>query len=401
MSRLGTHADFFLILLVPLYFLFPSAWTLLILQAIVVGIGAVVIYLLNQKMNGNKLYSLLFGLLFLLNPSVIRSSIYDFHAVVLATTFLLLGWYCLIKKNGWGMIIWCVLAGITKEQVWLITGMMSVYYAWRYKDYTKGISFALVSFFLCFFLISVAIPHANNAPHFALEYYSDYGSGTSGILKGVFTHPGQILQTITDQERRDFLWQLFSPLSIFPLAAPFFLMFMSPELFAYLVSNNHNMHVLYYQYTATVTPFIFIAAIYGFSFVWKYLKRLQINHIFVIPFFILGFFFAYRYSPFPLSREPQTDMFASFSSDNREMHAFLKTIPNSATVSASNNLGAHLANREHLYIFPLGYDISDYVLVDKSKEDMGNPDIEKATLSPYLQKSFENSTYVIYRRKSL
>jgi uncharacterized membrane protein len=107
-SRLGTHADFLLILLVPLYLLFPSAHTLLIVQAIIVSLGSVVIYLLGRKLFDSKLYSLLFALLFLMNPSVIRSSLYDFHAVVLATTFLLAAWYSGVsKKWGW-FVVWLV-----------------------------------------------------------------------------------------------------------------------------------------------------------------------------------------------------------------------------------------------------------------------------------------------------
>lgn len=397
-SRLGTHADFLLILLVPVYLLFPSAHTLLILQAVIVSLGSVVIYLLGRKLFENKLYSLLFALLFLMNPSVIRSSLYDFHAVVLATTFILAAWYSGVnKKWGW-FILWCVLAGISKEQVWLITGVMGLYFGCKSKEYLKGGVFALLSFVLCYYLISIAIPHANNAPHFALEYYSDYGMGMSGIIKGILTRPMQIVTTITDPERFSFVWQIISPLSIFPLLAPLFLVFMGPELLGYLLSNNHNMHVLYYQYTATLTPFIFIAALYGFAFLWRRLREAKFKHIIFLPLFISSFFFAYRYSPLPFSREPQLDMFASFSPEMGEVKTYMKTISPSESVSSSNDLAAYLSNRQNMYIYPLGYDISDYIVIDKAKEDLNSAEFKKIMQSVYLEKDFENARYVIYRR---
>lgn len=398
-SRLGTHADFLLILLVPFYLLFPSAHTLLILQAIIVSLGSVVIYMLGRKLFENKLYSLLFALLFLMNPSVIRSSLYDFHAVVLATTFLLAAWYSGVSKKWVWFIVWCILAGICKEQVWLITGVMGLYFGWKSKEYLKGGVFALLSFVLCYYLISIAIPHANNAPHFALEYYSDYGMGMSGIIKGILTRPIQIVTTITDPERFSFLWQIISPVSVFPLLAPLFLVFMGPELLGYLLSNNHNMHVLYYQYTATLTPFIFIASMYGFAFLWRRLKNFRFKHVLFLALFTSGFFFAYRYSPLPFSREPQLDMFAPFPSQMSEVKNYMKTISSNSSVSSSNDIAAYLSNRKNIYIYPLGYDISDYVVIDKSKEDLRSAEFQKIVQTMYLKKDFENARYVVYRRE--
>ena len=397
-SRLGTHADFFLILLTPLYMLFPSAWTLLIFQAVVVGAGAVFVYLISKKLIGNPLYSVLFGFLYLLNPSVIRSSIYDFHAVVLSTTFLLAAWYFLIHKKWFWVIFWCILAGITKEQVWIITGLLALYVAWKEKLYKSGIFLALLSFGIFYFLFTVAIPNASHGQHFVLGYYAEYGEESGSVLKGVFADPLHTALTITNEERRSFLWQIFSPLSIFPFASPLYLIFMAPELLGYLVSNNHNMHLLYYHYTATLTPFIFISAIYGCAFILKHMGNMKARSSILLPVFLIGFFFSFRYSPFPYSREPQVDMFKPATSEMKEMNTYLKSIPSYARVSASDDLGAHLANRKYLYIFPLGVDLAEYVAIDKAFDSKNVSIIKSIDSNPAFMNIFENKTYVIYRR---
>lgn len=397
-SRLGTHADFILIGITPLYMLFPSAWTLLILQAVVLGFGGFIVYAIALKVTKVKQYSLLFGILYLLNPSVIRTSIYDFHAVVLATTFILAAWYCLIQKNWWWFVFWGILTGLTKEQVWIPIGLMSLYYAWKHTAYVKGIGFAILCFLLSVFLIAYAIPNAHQAPHFVLNNYTDYGEGTNGVVTGIITHPLQVIQSLVDQERIGFLWQLFSPLSVFTLFAPLFLIFMGPELFGYLISENVNMHQLYYQYTATLTPFIFISAIYGFRTIMQRFPIKGYTSVVLLLLFFIGCFFSYRYSPFPYSREPQVDMFTSFSPEKQAMKTYLSSIPQRASVSATNNLGAHLANREHIYIYPLGYDIADYVVLDKKKVDTRAEAYLQLIADSNLITSFENESYLVYRR---
>jgi hypothetical protein len=44
-----------------------------------------------------------------------------------------------------------------------------------------------------------------------------------------------------------------------------------------------------------------------------------------------------------------------------EIHKF---IPDSASLSVQNNLGAHFSHRKHIYTFPFMSDQADYVLID-------------------------------------
>lgn len=118
-SRLATHADFILILLAPFYALWSDPRMLLLIQVVLTALGAIFVYLLGQEIVKNKNISLIFALLYLLNPSVQRTIIYDFHAVVLATTFFLGAFYFLIKKKYIWFLVFGILAAITKEQVWL------------------------------------------------------------------------------------------------------------------------------------------------------------------------------------------------------------------------------------------------------------------------------------------
>ena len=120
LSRLAFHADFILILLAPLYAVWADPKLLLLIQAAVVSFGGVIIYFIARDVLRSKALALLFAFLFFINPSVQRATIYDFHAVVLATTFLLAAVYFLRNRRfGWFLVM-SLLAAITKEQVWFI-----------------------------------------------------------------------------------------------------------------------------------------------------------------------------------------------------------------------------------------------------------------------------------------
>jgi uncharacterized membrane protein len=72
-SRLATHADYILVLLAPFYAIWSDPRMLLLIQVVVVALGAIFVYLLGIEVIKNKNFALLFALLYLLNPSVQRT----------------------------------------------------------------------------------------------------------------------------------------------------------------------------------------------------------------------------------------------------------------------------------------------------------------------------------------
>lgn len=360
-SRLATHADFILIFFAPFYALWSDPRMLLLIQVVVTALGAIFIYLLGKEIIKSKNMALVFALLYLLNPSVQRTVIYDFHAVVLATTFMLGAFYFLIKKKYIWFIIFGVLAAITKEQVWLTLSFFGIYLFFISKKRLFGALLFVICFGMFYFLLTYAIPQAANGQHFALSYYSDYGTGPTEIAKNILKSPIKSITTAIEPDRQTFIWQLFSPLSLLSFAAPQYLLFMLPELFLCLLSTNNNLHQIYYQYTATLTPFIFIAALYVFA-------RLRSKSSFfkewkpLLGVFALAVFFSYFYSPLPFANEPNLAMFTKKQANKEAINEYLSSVPSHYRVATSNSLGSHLANREDIYTIPNGLDKADLVL---------------------------------------
>src|SRR3989339_1470374 len=92
-SRLAIHFDPILAVFAPFYKLYEGPEVLLIGQAIILGLGALAVYLISQKILKKNLTSLMFALSYLTYFAVQRAALFDFHSVTLATTFLLFALY--------------------------------------------------------------------------------------------------------------------------------------------------------------------------------------------------------------------------------------------------------------------------------------------------------------------
>jgi uncharacterized membrane protein len=359
-SRLAFHADFLLIFLAPIYAMFPDPTTLLFVQTLVVAAGSIFVFLIAKDIIKNKNLALTIGVSYLLNPSIQRANLYDFHPVTLATTFLLGMYYFYIRKKYVYFCIFAILAAITKEEIWLIIAVFGLL-LFIHKKRVLGAILFLFSTGLFYYLVSVAIPKALGSAHFALSYYSDLGDSPSSIIKAIIFSPQKIILTIIKPEQINYLGQIFSPVGYLLVFAPFFMIFAIPDLLINLLSNNAQLHQIYYQYTAAISPFIFIGTIYGIKNLLNFFPKLRHSY-FIIYMLVFSLMTAYLYGPLPGAETANIDMFTKQVQDRRFIIDYLSNIPKRASVAASNNIGSHLSERSRIYTLPLGIDKADVIV---------------------------------------
>lgn len=405
-SRLGSHADVILVLLAPLYFFWEDPRMLLLVQSIVLGAGGVFVYLLAKEVTKSKFIGLAFNVSFLLNPVIGYSNLYDFHAVTFATTFLLAMFYFLATKKYKLAIVFAVLAGLTKEQVWVVTGLIGLYMALFLQQKRQGFILAGFSFFMFYVLLWHIIPSFRGGKeHFALEFFAAFGDSPSRVVATVITNPGFVFELLLDKERTDFLKQLLYPLGYLPLAFPFFLIFALPELLINLLSSAPTTRQIYYQYTAVITPFLFISAIYAVKYIRGIFPKTS-----TVPFALVILYFAITaarsYGPTLLSEKPNDAMFKKPYANKEIVQRELAKIPQSASVSSTNNLGAHLSHRQRLNVIPEGlYETNYIVFLLNDHFAQPSPDAQQqmvATLltDPNYELLFDKDDFFIFKKKN-
>ncbi|MBI5044367.1 MAG: DUF2079 domain-containing protein [Candidatus Levybacteria bacterium] len=405
-SRLAFHADFFLILLAPFYGLWQDPRLLLVIQAVVTGAGAFFVYAIARNVLKDKSLSLVLSILYLLNPSMQRSVIYDFHAVTLATTFLLGAWYFVSKKRyGW-FLIFIILAALTKEQIWVIGAIFGLYVAIRQKMVLFGTTIFFVSAFVFYLLIWHAIPAASGSQHFALSYYGNTTSSPTSLIGTYISSPEKVIGIIFDSERVSYFHKLLAPLGFLSLGAPLFLIFAAPDLGINVLSVKSELYQIYYQYTAAITPFLFVSAIYSIRLINKKLKWVTFPFI-IIYLISVGGYYSWTYGPLPGSREANLAMITKPMRNKEAIDRLIASIPKEYSVATSNSIGSHLSDRRYLFTIPVGSTSADFLIINRNDS---NPSpsrtfhlkiIEDRKLDPAYVVYYNDDNIIAFRKKNI
>lgn len=364
-SRLSAHADFILILLAPFYLVWSDPRMLLIIQSVILSLGAVFVYLISNTLLRHKYASLVFAISYLLNPFIQRQNLYDFHAVTLATTFLLATFYFLLKKRFILFSLFLILAVLTKEHMFLIAFFFGCYLVGK-KYKVAGILLAVLSFITFYLVINTFIPDARGGSHFALSYYDDFGDSPTAIVRGLISNPLRTFDIILTPLNMVFLHNLYSSVGYLVLMAPQYLIFALGDFAVSLLSTNGNLKSIHYHYAAAIIPFIYISAIYGFKKISAFPfmnQKVLIGYV-----LIAAIFSTWANGVLPGSRYPHLDVYTRRLSYKEDVYKFIESIPPELSVATTNNIGAHFTQREHIYTLPQGFESADiivFLLTDK------------------------------------
>ena len=426
-KRMAIHNDIFLALLAPFYFLHSGPETLLVIQTAIIALGAIAIFkianIIFQKNKYSILLSLIFSLAYLLYPPLERANIFDFHAVVLSTTFLLFMFYfLLVRKYGFSFLFF-VLSLLTKEQVALTTIVFGVYTLIisniqfpisnqiknpKFKKTKQNFYFPLliIGVSIIWFVLSVfyIIPIFRGGQHFAASRYSDFGESPIRIITGILSNPYSISKYIFRVDTWRYLKFLLNPVAFLPLLSPSELFIALPEFAINLLSKNPNMRNIIYHYTAVITPFVLISAIYAAKRIFEVLQIKRHSgeqkEIFVgllVLFFSL--YFAYIKGPLPFSKEKNIHPFKYPQKEAKDTAFWSKTLRNEQLkISTTGQLSPFFTSRRYFYTFSARYRLADYVIV-RLNEIYNYP--EKNELIPVYERLKKDYNYeLIYQKEN-
>ncbi len=411
LKRMGVHNDILLALIAPFYFLHDSPATLLVIQSVIVALGALAVFLITSVVFNKSKYkgavSLAFALSYLLNPVLQRANIYDFHAVVLATTTLLFMFYFFIRKRYYLSFLFLLLSLMAKEQVSLVTAFFGIYSFFILRKDKKNATFPIVVFLtsVVWFIGSVfiAIPYFRGEQHFAVARYDDFGDSPGSILTGLLKNPSVVFHRIFHPDTYRYFLFLLGPVGFLSVLALPVLLIAAPEFGINLLSSSWNMRNIIYQYTAVIQPFIFISAIYGAAFLTKLLsKKFSVKKpekIIIGYIFLSVIVFAFWKGPLPFSREKEIH---PFKYPQKEMHdaadwgRFLKD--DSLKISSTGQLAPFFTGRRYFYTFNENYVLADYVAIRLN--EIYNYSEKKVLIPVYERLKRDTRFELIYQKKN-
>lgn len=397
MSRLGVHSDFLLILLAPTYLIWQDPRMLLLIQTVVIAVGAVFVYLLANSELKNKTLGLVFAVSYLLNFWVQRQNVFDFHAVALGTTFLLAAFYYLTKRRYVLFSLFLVLSMLTKENVFLVTFFFGIYIFLRINK-KVGALLSIFSLIVFYLLVSYFIPQyrPQGHEHFGLTYFAALGSSPGEIIIHGLLRPDMVFKLVNDNGGLFYIFQTILPTGFLSLLSPLYLLFAAGDYLINLVSDNPWLRTIFFHYGALIIPFVYISSIYGAKRLIRFnlplVSREQFLVYYVLFFAVLSL---WMYGVLPGTRWQSVGVFVSPLYYKDEIDQVISLIPEELSVGATNNVAAHMSYRQKIYVIPQGTD-SD-VVIFLQREPFSATSKEKQ--EELLQKMLSNYEYVLVYSK--
>ena len=229
--RLGAHFDPALVLLAPLWALWPSPELLLIVQAAGIALGAPAVFLLARKHLRSETAAALLTVAYLVTPALGWMTLADFHAVALATPLLLWAFWFLDEERLLPFAACAVLAMATKEHVGLAVAGMGLWHAVSRRRPLPGAAIAAAGLAVSLFAVLVVIPHFS--PTGESSFYGRYervGGSPGGIVRTSAEDPLRVAEAASERRDLAYLVRLAAPYAGASLLAPAALLPALPEL---------------------------------------------------------------------------------------------------------------------------------------------------------------------------
>ena len=392
-SRFAIHFEPIMLLLSLLYLVAPSPKTLQFVQVVVVASGALPAYWLAARRLVSPLAGVIVAAAYLFFPALDAAVTYDFHAVTLSAAFLLFAFYFLLTHNDRWLIVACVLAMATKEEVPVDVVMIGLYAALLQRRGRLGwglVALALVWLGGALVAIHAASPigHSPTAAR-----YAHLGGSPGEVAWYLLIHPVRVVRDyVLDLLHGKYLRALLAPMGYLPLLSPLVLVIAMPALAINLLSSDPAMYSGLYQYNAEIVPVLVAAGIEGAAAVlaladWlaargarrprgPLAERLHLpadmrrmrswaRQAVLLAILVLLATSAGReqvqHGYLPVAKGfswPQPTAHSQLADQ------FIALLPANASVSAQSDLVPHLSHRRFVYLYPYKAQTADYVLLD-------------------------------------
>ena len=330
-TKLVAHVELVYALMSPFYWIFSSEKMLLLLQVGFVCFSGMAVYLLAKKRDLQPLVCLSLLLAYLGFYGVQNALWFDVHSASFAAAFIAWFIYFLDNKQPRLSILFLLLAISAKENIGILTFLISLIYFIKRKDKLTFIFMAVSVGYLCFIYL-VYFPHIINHTYL---YQNE-----AGLLSNL--NP---MSFVDSPEKREAIFYSLAGFGFIPLALPFYLIPSFGDFATYfiLASDLKASHGLFMHYRITLAPLLVWASILTIA----RFKRLNNNYL---AMYLLLCTLSIQYIlHLPLSYLAKS-WFWTEPSGVRNINQMIKEqLPKNASVVAQNNIIPHISHRDKIY----------------------------------------------------
>jgi uncharacterized membrane protein len=346
--RLGLHADPFLALFAPLWWLWPSPLLLLVVQAAAVASGALPVYWLARQHLGSERAGAHFAFIYLLFPATQYHALTDKtgpHPVSFAVPLILFAIWFLYTDRLLPFAVMAVLAASTKEEIPIAVGCLGIWYAVRKGKRLAGATIFVLGTAATLVDVLVVIPHYSPTGQSPFAgRYAAIGGTPGGIAHKLVSDPLAFVHAVASWQKLVFVLLLFVPFLGLWALEPLLLLCAVPELLVDLFSSEPLQTQIQGHYTAGVLPFVLAATVLGTARLGRDPARVSFYALAAVAVLMVV-------SPLIPAGADLAEARSSNPAHEAKSRA-LDVVPSDARVAASQEIAGYLSARRFISIFP-------------------------------------------------
>ena len=380
-SHVSAHFDPILVILSPLYRLWPRAELLLILQSVWCGAGVVAAYLLGRYQLGSRAWGLIWAVAYALHPALHGANLYGFHSLTLLFTPLLFALHFLLSGKLRLYYAMLPLLLLIREDVSLLMCFVGLFAVISGEPGYKRAGWITIGICLVYFVVTKTVIMSSvglfnqGAGSYGYSYYYKgmipNKLGEFDFFTTLLTNPAFIVAYVAEAPKLHYLLVVFFPLLFLPAWAGRARVMLLYGLIFILLASKPAVFSSHFQYSAIFMPVAFALAPFG-------LRRLQqarskdtgLTAAIMGCVLVASLLVSWKHgaivenSSFRGGFRPVT---RSLTETKRERYdsfvEFIGQIEPEASVSVTDGLGPHVSNRAEVYQLDQDID-SDYLLIE-------------------------------------
>ena len=392
LSHFAVHFSPMFYVILPIYELFPSPMTLMVIQCLLPALGVIPLIKICQNHKLSNLASLAFAACYLLYPAIAGSCNYYIHENNFLPPLILFLIYFMERKKTVPAVIFGVLTLLTKEDSPVYVAVIALYFIFANKNYKCSLSllcisliyFAAVTHFLSVYGDGVMTGRYNN-------YIYEEGGSLFTVIKAVVQDPLYALQQSVTADKIKYILQMLAPLLFLPLCIkrPCRLILLIPFILINLMTNYRYQYDIMFQYGFGSGSLLIYSALLNFGEMKKGREKLLLSALLCSAFVFWGLFGNW------LNYYPNYGL----SAQSRQAidHA-AELIPHDAAVAASTFILPNLSQRKEIYELERTEKKGEYYILDLRISH------EQYSLSDFMTSEYElvylkENVVALFRRK--
>ena len=340
----GDHTSFILLLMVPFYWIYPSAAVLLGAQTVALGVAAVPAFLIARDRLRNEYVAAAVAVAYLLHPAVGLTNQENFHPDSFQVPLILFAFLFMFRKQWLPYFFFLIAALLVKEDVPLLVFGIGMYVAFRLDRKIGGLTMLLATTWLLMNVFVILPGFSDAGSLYVGRLPLDNFGGLGGFVKAMLTRPWDIVAIAFERDRLWYLFQLLASFSFIPLARWGLLLVAAGPIALNVLSNFPYQYDIRYHYSTLIIPVLTTAAILGVARMRESVTR----HIMVGLMVLASVISTLAWGAIGRDVAPDPD-----NPQAQAMRAALESVPDNAVVAAHYTFVPHLSHREEIYEFPV------------------------------------------------